>query len=104
MVIDIISRETALESRKMRTFLKSRLLERSEELPAPGPLYHYTDSNGLLGIMRSRRLWATHSQYLNDASEFLYASSVMKQVAAEAGRGIRCPIALEPGWAQYPGG
>ncbi|MHA5498457.1 DUF2971 domain-containing protein [Pseudomonas aeruginosa] len=33
-------------------------------------LYHYTDANGLLGIIRNKSLWATHIEFLNDSMEF----------------------------------
>ena len=32
-------------------------------------LVHYTDLNGLMGILKSQKLWLTDAQYLNDASE-----------------------------------
>jgi hypothetical protein len=32
-------------------------------------LYHYTNWQGLLGILESQSLWATHFQFLNDCSE-----------------------------------
>lgn len=32
-------------------------------------LFHYTNSKGLLGILRSQSLWATHYKFLNDYSE-----------------------------------
>lgn len=32
-------------------------------------LYHYTTYNGLIGILKSNSLWATHYKYLNDYSE-----------------------------------
>lgn len=35
----------------------------------PPVLYHYTDAKGLLGILRSRRLWASDARFLNDTSE-----------------------------------
>jgi hypothetical protein len=39
-------------------------------------LYHYTDANGLLGIVKSRELWATHILHLNDSSEYSHAVQV----------------------------
>lgn len=33
------------------------------------PLYHYTSLQGLLGIVRSKVLWASEVHYLNDAEE-----------------------------------
>src|SRR5437016_3144985 len=39
---------------------------------APEVLYHYTNLRGLEGILRSRTLWATHIQHMNDRSEYLH--------------------------------
>ena len=83
----MISLATARELREIHGFLRHRLFERSREQPPPGTLYHYTDSNGLLGIIKNRALWATHFQYLNDSSEFIYAHGLMKEVVANAAEG-----------------
>jgi hypothetical protein len=40
-------------------------------------LYHYTDQNGLLGIINKGSIWATHYQYLNDTSEFQKAKEIL---------------------------
>jgi hypothetical protein len=34
--------------------------------------YHYTDTNGLLGIITTNRIWATDIRFLNDPSEGQY--------------------------------
>lgn len=34
-------------------------------------LYHYTNLRGLLGILETKRLWATHFKFLNDYSEIV---------------------------------
>lgn len=39
----------------------------------PDILWHYTNAAGFLGICRSGKLWATNTEYLNDASELRYA-------------------------------
>ena len=39
----------------------------------PDILFHYTSQNGLLGILRTKKIWATDLLYLNDASEFNHA-------------------------------
>lgn len=44
-------------------------------------LYHYTSLGGILGILQSRSIWATHASYLNDSSEFFHALKFAKQVA-----------------------
>jgi hypothetical protein len=41
-------------------------------------LYHYTTQTGLLGIIRDRQIWATHTQYLNDRREFLHAVDLVR--------------------------
>src|ERR1035438_8918621 len=35
-------------------------------------LFHYTDAQGLLGILKSKRIWASSVYHLNDSSEFRY--------------------------------
>jgi hypothetical protein len=48
--------------------------EASTEPAKPaGLLYHYTDQKGLVGILESGCIWATHYRFLNDASERLGA-------------------------------
>src|SRR5260370_32998682 len=42
------------------------------------PLYHYTTQSGLLGIIGSRKIWVTHTQYLNDRREFLHAVDLVR--------------------------
>jgi hypothetical protein len=43
----------------------------------PEMLYHYTTLEGLLGILESKSIWATHIRYLNDAAEFNYAKDLI---------------------------
>jgi hypothetical protein len=44
--------------------------QRTKSVMEPeGLLFHYTDQNGLLGILESKSIWATHIRYLNDTSE-----------------------------------
>jgi hypothetical protein len=40
-------------------------------------VFHYTSLDGLLGITESTSIWATNILYLNDASEFNYAKSLL---------------------------
>jgi hypothetical protein len=49
-----------------------------EELP--GLLYHYTSAEGFLGILAGDAMWASHSRYLNDPSELVYAAQLMEEV------------------------
>jgi hypothetical protein len=54
-----------------------------------GLLYHYTDQNGLLGIVESQAFRATDIRFLNDTEEFEHglrtAIRMAKQASAEAG-------------------
>jgi hypothetical protein len=43
------------------------------------PLYHYTTQRGLLGIIDSKKMWVTHTQYLNDRREFVHAVELVKK-------------------------
>jgi hypothetical protein len=45
----------------------------------PEFLYHYTNTDGLLGILKSNRLWATNIFYLNDKSEITYALQLINE-------------------------
>jgi hypothetical protein len=39
----------------------------------PTTLYHYTTTDGLLGILASEEVWATDIRFLNDTSELVDA-------------------------------
>jgi Protein of unknown function (DUF2971) len=43
------------------------------------PLYHYTTQRGLLGIIREKQMWVTHTQYLNDRREFTHAVELVRE-------------------------
>lgn len=45
----------------------------------PPILYHYTTQQGLLGIINSREIWATHTRYMNDTREFRHATELARQ-------------------------
>lgn len=49
----------------------------------PPMLYHYTDADGLLGIVKTRTLWATDVQFLNDGSELVYAADKISSHARD---------------------
>ncbi|HYX29779.1 MAG TPA: DUF2971 domain-containing protein [Pyrinomonadaceae bacterium] len=46
----------------------------------PRILYHYTDATGLLGMLKTHRLWATNRRFLNDPTETSYAAEVILEV------------------------
>lgn len=61
----------------------------------PTILFHYTTSQGLIGILRSNRLWATHVGFLNDASEVAYADRIIKEFLKESARAATHPVLQE---------
>lgn len=51
--------------------------------PLPESLYHYTNVNGLTGILSSESIWATNARYLNDTSELNYGRMLVSRVVSE---------------------
>lgn len=49
----------------------------------PPILYHYTSQKGLLGIIKSKEIWATDIFYLNDTMEFKYAVDLTSKILKE---------------------
>jgi hypothetical protein len=47
------------------------------------PIFHYTTAAGLLGILKSRSLWATHYRYLNDTSEVAAIRGLIEPILQE---------------------
>ena len=61
---------------------------RENEPAPPERLFHYTNSQGLLGIVTGQKLWASHADFLNDSSEAGYAFDVLKDSLKEIVRGL----------------
>lgn len=57
-----------------------KVIEQLFEESPPDILYHYTTQDGLLGIVNSGSIWATHTKYLNDSREFHYALDAVRDV------------------------
>ena len=49
----------------------------------PEVLYHYTTRAGMFGIISSAKIWASSSQFMNDASEFKYSTQLIAEIATE---------------------
>jgi Protein of unknown function (DUF2971) len=62
-----------------------------KEQAKPDLLYHYTDQNGLIGIVESQAFRATDIRFLNDTEEFddglRTAISMAKRASADTGEG-----------------
>lgn len=46
----------------------------------PALLFHYTTPTGLLGILNGRKIWATHTRFLNDAQKLDYGLCFIREV------------------------
>ena len=51
-------------------------------------LYHYTGSDGLLGILSTSSLWATHIAYFSDRHEYIYTIDLFLHLVEERAREI----------------
>jgi hypothetical protein len=61
-------------------------------------LYHYTDFNGLLGILSTNDLWLTHSRFSNDEQELTHGYDFARRLIKEA---RNQPVAPLPEWPIY---
>jgi hypothetical protein len=65
----------------------------------PSFLWHYTDINGLLGIVREGVLRFSDARFLNDRTEQAYGRDVIKKVLAEEARAV---AEMYPGKDELP--
>jgi hypothetical protein len=65
----------------IRHHLDELLLEDTEQ--APSHLFHYTSNEGLIGIINSKKLFATDILSMRDQSEFRYGADIARQVVHE---------------------
>jgi hypothetical protein len=54
----------------------------------PGLLFHYTSSLGLMGIIKSNKIWTTKIHYLNDKSELQLAFEYIRNEIESQNKGI----------------
>lgn len=55
-------------------------------------IYHYTDINGLLGLIVTGKIWATHVSRLNDSSEYHHGIKVVADCVRNAMRASSKPL------------
>lgn len=46
----------------------------------PEILYHYTNTQGLFGIIKSGKIWASSYRYMNDSQEFEYGFDLIEDI------------------------
>jgi hypothetical protein len=69
---------------------------RNEVLPhvePPPVLYHYTGVKGLVGIVKSNRLWASDVLFMNDSTEVRYGRDLIISEAKAAADRTASPVA-----------
>jgi hypothetical protein len=59
----------------------------------PDTIFHYTTADGLLGIVKSNRLWASDVLYMNDSTEVEYGRNLIIEVAAAVAGETKCELA-----------
>jgi hypothetical protein len=64
-------------------FDQARSIQAIQAPKAPFVLYHYTTRHGLLGMLNTGKLHASHILYLNDHQEFRYAESLAEEPIRE---------------------
>src|SRR6266571_5259447 len=47
---------------------------------APTQIYHFTDCDGLIGILKAKTLWASLATSLNDRSEMEYGRVLAREI------------------------
>lgn len=52
-------------------------------MDTPSILYHYTNADGLIGIIESKNIWLSDYRSLNDRSEIVYAFKLIKEVVEQ---------------------
>ena len=63
--------------------------------PPKERLYHYTNFDGLLGIVQSRSLWASDIRYMNDSAELKHTADLIRgEVSRRIGAGHLRPDLL----------
>ncbi|MGJ9385226.1 DUF2971 domain-containing protein [Salipaludibacillus sp. CF4.18] len=63
----------------------------------PEKMYHYTSIEGLMGIIKNKKLWMTKSDFLNDSMEVIYITNIIDEsldifselLIKEYGKGIK---------------
>lgn len=73
------------------------------ETEVPENLYHYTSSNGLMGIIGTEafhtgKIWATKIQYMNDGSELQHGFEQIKKEIETQKKYIRDEIEVQDGY------
>ncbi|WP_158212200.1 DUF2971 domain-containing protein [Sphingomonas dokdonensis] len=61
--------------------LSAKMVEEGQRIAkqtrhCPPRLFHYTDTNALMGMVENKEIWATNASYLNDEQELVWGTKV----------------------------
>jgi Protein of unknown function (DUF2971) len=73
--------------------IEEAFLGRLSRSQPPETIFHYTTAAGVLGIVKSNRLWASDVLYMNDSTEVEYGRQLIIEVAAAVGGEAKSPMA-----------
>jgi len=59
--------------------LITQYLDISPDKGFPKYLYHYTSIDGFMGIIDSKKIWASNIKYLNDKDEFIHTVKLLEE-------------------------
>jgi hypothetical protein len=90
---DVFDMQLSSPAQSLLMSIQSRRAQ-AQSKPA-ADLYHYTNAAGLLGIIENNKIWATHINYLNDASELVYARRLIEEAIARHRQTFRSAVAQE---------
>ena len=86
--------EAALRTKLKELFDDLISRDRAKVHSLPDLVYHYTNVEGLKGILESGQIWATQTGYLNDSKELSYG----RDLALDVRREITPVGAVEEAW------
>lgn len=85
----IFDSPTELEHSIYSNFVREQLsLIHPVNSSTPSQLWHYTNADGLIGILQSGELWSTHVSCLNDQMELRYSRRLLLNKIIEVSNGI----------------
>lgn len=73
----------------------SSIKEIHKTIPLPPTFYHYTDAAGFKGFVESGTIRATHIAFMNDASEYLHAVSLLLNDIRQARKRVTNPLQIK---------
>lgn len=81
---DAYIRRVVQEGIKVSKYTRASVAKLQKAVPRA--LYHYTNPEGVLGILRTNKFWATDIRFMNDATELSYSIGLLQELVEEKTR------------------